>query len=74
MLETGHIPENVYEALGFKKDEVSGVAYDINYGIDIECMRQAKILTHWFQQHLKLAIQKKIEYKMKKRNNINRRQ
>ena len=27
MLETGHIPEKVYDALIFLKDEVSGVVY-----------------------------------------------
>ena len=34
MLETGHIPEKVYDALAFPKDEVSGVVYDRNDGID----------------------------------------
>ena len=33
MLEMGHIPERVYDALGFPKDKVSGVAYDLNDGI-----------------------------------------
>ena len=27
-------------------------------------MQQAKLLTHWFQQHLRLAIQEKIEDKI----------
>ena len=36
MLETGHILEKVYDALGFTKDEVSDVVYDRNYGIDRE--------------------------------------
>ena len=35
MLETGHILEKVYDALGFPKDEVSGVVYYHNDGIDI---------------------------------------
>ena len=30
MLETGHIPEKVYDALGFTKYGVSGVVYDRN--------------------------------------------
>ena len=67
MLETGHIPEKVYGALGFLKNEVSGVVYDINDGIERECMQRAKLLTHWFQQHLRLARWNKIEYKMKKK-------
>ena len=29
-------------------------------------MQRAKVLTHWFQQHLRLARQKKIEDKMEK--------
>ena len=74
MLETGHIPEKVYDALGFTKDEVSGVVYCLNDGIQREWMQRAKISTHWFQQHLRLARQKKIEDKMKKGNKINRRQ
>ena len=74
MLETGHIPEKLQDALGFKIDKVSGVVYDRNDGIQRECMQRAKVLTHWFYQHLRLARQKKIENKMKKRNKINRRQ
>ena len=73
-LEIGNIPEKVYDAIGFPKDEVSGVVYDRNYGIERECMQGAKVLTHWFQQHLRLARQNKIEDKIKKRENINRRQ
>ena len=60
MLETGHIPEKVYDALGFPKDEVCGVSYDRNDGIVRECMQPEKVLTHWFQQHLRLSIQNKI--------------
>ena len=30
MLETGHIPEKVYDSIVFTKDEVSGVVYDRN--------------------------------------------
>ena len=44
MLETGHIPEKVYDALGFPKDEVSGVVYDRNDGIEIEWIQRAKII------------------------------
>ena len=29
-LETGHIPEKFYDALVFKKDEVTGVVYNHN--------------------------------------------
>ena len=54
MLETGLIPEKFYDALGFPKDEVSGVVYDHNYGIEREWMQREKLLTHWFQQHLRL--------------------
>ena len=32
MLETGHISEKFYDALGFPKYEVSGVVYDLNMG------------------------------------------
>ena len=73
MLETVHIPEKVYDYLGFLKDEVGGVVYDHNDGIEIQWMiQQAKLLTHWFQKHLRSARQKKIEDKWKKRNKINR--
>ena len=48
MLETGHIPEKVYDALGFPKDGVSGFVYDLNDGIDRECMQRETLLTHWF--------------------------
>ena len=51
MLETGHIPEKVYDDLVFPKDEVSGVVYDRNDGIEIDWTQRAKLLTHWFQQH-----------------------
>ena len=71
-LETGHIPEKVYDALGFPKYEVSGVVYDSNDVIEREWIQQAKVLTHWFLQHLRLSRQNKIEYKMKKWNKINR--
>ena len=74
MLEMGHIPEKGYGDIRFPTDEASGVAYDRNYGIDREWMQRAKLLAHWFQQHLRLAIQKKIEDKTEKRNKINRRQ
>ena len=67
MLETGHISEKVYDALGFPKYEVSGVVYDRNGGIDREWMQQEKVSTHWFQQHFKLARQNKMEYKMGKK-------
>ena len=33
MLETGHIPEKVYYALGFPKDKLIGVKYDRKDGI-----------------------------------------
>ena len=55
ILETGHIPEKCYDALGFPKDKVSGVVFDRNYGIETDWMQREKLLTHWFQQHLKLA-------------------
>ena len=58
MLKTGHIPEKVSDDLGFTKDEVSAVVYDRIYGIEREWMQQAKLLTHWFQQQLRLARQK----------------
>ena len=74
MLETGHILEKVYDAIGFTKDEVSGVVYDFNYGIDREWIQQAKVLTHWLQKHLRLERHKKIEDKWGKSNKINRRQ
>ena len=67
MLETCHIPEKVYDALGFTKYEVSGVVYCLNDGIQREWMQRAKISTHWFQQHLRLEIKNKIEYKMGKK-------
>ena len=74
MLETGHIPEKVYDALGFPKYEVSGVVYDSNDVIEREWIQREKLLTQWFQKHLRLARHKKIEDKTKKRNKINRRQ
>ena len=40
MLETGHIPEKVYDALGFLKDDVGGVVYDRSYGIERYWMQQ----------------------------------
>ena len=55
MLEKGHIPQKVYNALGFPKDEISGVVYDCNDGIKRECMQQEKLLPHWFQQYLRLS-------------------
>ena len=67
MLETGHIPEKVYDSLGFPKYELSGVVYYLNDGIEREWTQRAKLLTHWFQQNLWLAIQKKIEDRMKKK-------
>ena len=60
MLETGHIPEKVYDALGFPKYKVSVVVYYRNDGIEIEWMQRAKVLTNWFQQQLILSRQKKI--------------
>ena len=42
MLETGHIPEKVYDALGFTKYKVIGVVYDCNYGIYIYWMQRKK--------------------------------
>ena len=67
MLETGHIPEKVYDALVFPKDWVSHVVYDRNYGIEIKWIQLAKVLTHWFQQYLGLARPNKIEDKMGKK-------
>ena len=67
MLETGHIPEKVYDDIGLPKYEVSGVVYDCNDRINKWWMQRAKLLNHWFQQHLRLSIQKKLEEKMKKR-------
>ena len=64
MLETGHIPEKVYDALGFPKDEVRGFICNRNDGIEKEWMQRSKLLTHWFQQHLRLERQNKIEDKM----------
>ena len=55
MLETGHIPEKCYDALGFPKDEVNCVVFDRNDGIKREWMQREKVLTHWFQKHLRLA-------------------
>ena len=60
MLEKGHIPDKVYGSLGFPKDEVSGVVYDRNDGINIYWMQQVELLTHWLQKHFRLARQKKI--------------
>ena len=74
ILDKDHIPEKFYDTLGFPKYEVSGVVYDRNDGIEIDCMRQATVLPHWFQQHLMLARQKKIEDKTERRNKINKRQ
>ena len=65
MLETVHIPEKFYDALVFPKDKVSGVVYYRNCGIEREWMQREKLLTPWFQQHLRLARQNKIEDKMK---------
>ena len=70
MLETGHISEKVYDALGFQKEEVSGVVYDCNDGTEREWTQQEKLLTHWFQKKLILARQNKIEDKVEKRNKI----
>ena len=70
MLETGHITEKVYDALGFPKYQVSGVVYDCNDVVYRKQMQKSKVLTHWSQKHLRLAQQKKIEDKMEKRNKI----
>ena len=67
MLETGHIPEKVYDALGFPKYRVRGAVYDRNDGIESQCTQRAKLLTHCFQQHLRLARHNKIEDKMEKK-------
>ena len=64
MLETGHIPEKVYDALVFPKYWVSHVVYDRNDGIEIKWIQLAKVLTHWFQQHLRLARHNIIEDNM----------
>ena len=42
MLETGNIPEKVYDAFGSPKYEVSGGVYYRNYGIyrEIGCNKQ----------------------------------
>ena len=72
ILEMGHIPEKVYDALGFPKDEVNGFVYDLNDGIEREWIQRAKVLTHWFLQHLRLARHQKIEYKMENKNKRNR--
>ena len=74
MLETGHISDKLYDDIVFLKYEVSCVVYDSNYGIEREWIQRAKVLTHWFQQHLRLARHNKIEDKTKKSNKINRRQ
>ena len=70
MLETGHIPNIVYDALGFPKYETSGVKYDRNDGIEIYWIQREKILTPWFQQQLRLARQKEIEDKIDKKGTI----
>ena len=74
MLETGHIPEKLYDSLRFTTYEVSGVVYNRNDELEREWIQRAKVLTHWFRQHLRLERQKKTEDKTKKRNKINRRQ
>ena len=51
MLETGHIPEKVYDALGFPKYQVSGVVYDSNDVIEREWIQREKLLTHWFRNN-----------------------
>ena len=47
MLKTGHIPEKFYDALGFSKDEVSGVVYDRNDGIEREWMQRCCSSPRW---------------------------
>ena len=48
MLETDHIHEKFYDALGFLKYEESGVVCDRNYGIYREWIQEAKVITHFF--------------------------
>ena len=67
MLETVHIPEKIYDALGFTTYEISVVVYDCNDGLQREWIQRAKVLTHWFCQHLRLERQKKIEDKTEKK-------
>ena len=40
MLETGRIPEKVYDTFGFPKYDVSGVVNDLNDGIERERIQQ----------------------------------
>ena len=39
MLETGHITEKVYDAIGFPKFGGSGAVYDRKYGIERQCIQ-----------------------------------
>eukprot|EP00957_Ditylum_brightwellii_P058522 4437542-Ditylum_brightwellii.AAC.1 len=48
----GHIPEYVFDDLGFPKNEVNGTAVLREQGIEQEWMQRAKVITHSYQQEL----------------------
>eukprot|EP00957_Ditylum_brightwellii_P115124 8779936-Ditylum_brightwellii.AAC.1 len=48
-----HIPENVFDDLGFPKDEVNGTIVLMEQGIEQEWMQRAKVITHPYQQELR---------------------
>jgi hypothetical protein len=52
-MEQGHVPESIYDFLGFPKDEANGNVYERQHGIEAEWMQRAKELTHPFQQQLR---------------------
>ena len=71
MVEKGHIPEDVYDKLGYPEDEVNGVVYERRDGIEKEWMQRAKIITHQFQQCLRLQRKKKLDDILEKKKEDN---
>ena len=76
MQDKGHIPEKVFDDLGYPKDEVNGNIIERNHGVQQEWMQRAKVITHEYQQELRRErIRKMNEEKeakeKKKRDEIN---
>ena len=52
-VDKGHIPEDVYDRMGFPPDSVNGQIYERDYGVEREYMQRAKVITHEYQQELR---------------------
>eukprot|EP00957_Ditylum_brightwellii_P054584 4135666-Ditylum_brightwellii.AAC.1 len=49
----GHIPEYIFDDLGFPKDKINGTVVLREQGIEQEWMQKVKVITHPYQQELR---------------------